>query len=88
MNNHQTCLECGCERLYRYTDTGIFIGRWRKPLPEPTPKRWDFATEANAVVNAADVAALRHRDLSSFRRVVETTNAIVDRHMTSLAVRG
>lgn len=63
INNHQTCLDCGDERQYRFTDTGIFVGRWRRPLPpDSTRPVWSFAAQANKPVPAADLARLRARN--------------------------
>lgn len=65
MSNHQTCLDCGFQRSYRFTDTGISIGRWRKPLPASTQPTWDYVREASTPSvfnNPIDIEAARERN--------------------------
>lgn len=41
-SDHQTCLDCGARREYRYVTEGIRIGKWRKAAPLD-PWRVDIA---------------------------------------------
>lgn len=81
INGYQHCLGCGCTRQYRFDDAGIFIGRWRKPLP-PAPTAqpvWDFATQANKVVQRpVDIAALRARNTRTFPATCKDCGTALD----------
>jgi hypothetical protein len=65
MSNHQTCLDCGYQRVYRFTQSGIYMGRWRKPMPASTQPTWDYVREAaqpSVFNNPIDIAAARERN--------------------------
>lgn len=76
-NDRQTCLDCGRTRLYIFntemylgglTNAPIFIGCWRRPIPEPRGERPGSATRPagfERVFDASNRIVDRHDEQKS-----------------------
>jgi hypothetical protein len=92
--NRQTCFDCGCQRQYSYEGDGVYIGPWRTPIPPASTARPRAERNGRAAIlnPGADNPLFQPRPRlatnapSSYTQLIDTSNSIMDRWMSSAVV--